>query len=295
MTIPEVLARIDFLVQQTQTHRDELLALKAALARAWEDERVLLAGPQRGTGARVISRRELLAEALGVNKIELLAGGDNVSLSGGALHVFTPGGTGREYREAKFGAWIPIDETPELEVSYGIGFPEEEGPFGFGWQAKHGIGVQRHDPDHPRPGGGVLHPPDWYIRPIWNDYKARRGVVGLAPLWGVYCYTPTELYHKGWGEPVKSGSGHRKVILFPDAPGPRAGGSYRISYSLKAVTGETILDFQVDGETVWAGSMGPLQPANKLVLSFQYGGSSAGEGPARNSRVTFRDLRVSSV
>ena len=294
MTIPEALARIDFLVQQTEAHRDELLALKAALAKAWEDERVLLAGPQRGTGARVTSK-ELLAEALGVDKVELLTGGDNVSLSGGALHIFTPGGVGKEYRDAKFGAWIPIDETPSLDVSYQIGFPEEEGPFGFGWQAKAGIGVQRNEPGNPRPGGGVLYPHDWYVRPIWNDYRGRRAAKGLPPLWGVYCYTPTELGHNGWGERIKSGGGYRKVILFPDAPGPLAGEWYRIAYSLRAEVGETILDFQVDGETVWAGSMGPLPPANKLVVSFQYGGSSDGEGPARNSRVTLGDLRVSSV
>ena len=194
-----------------------------------------------------------------------------------ALEVLTPGGG---YRRAKAQAWFECEPSRTLTVEFTIEFPSFRGnAYDFGWQQKVGLGLMALHSGQGWPGGNRLHSPDHFIRITLNDWQRRRANQGLPPRWCIYAYTPHELPGDGWGGPVTTGDGWRKLYVI-DAPGPVAGRSYEVKYTLTpAPSGESIFDLSINGDQAWIGTMGPLAATNRIVFNSQYGGSKDDEGP----------------
>ena len=93
---------------------------------------------------------------------------------------------------------------------------------------------------------------------------------------------------------MTTGDGWRKLYTI-DAPGPVAGGSYEVKYTLApAPSGEAILDLSINGDQVWIGTMGPLAATNRIVFNSQYGGSREDEGPRVDAVTRYSRMLVTT-
>lgn len=230
-------------------------------------------------------------DAMGVDQTNGMIGAHNLSAHGPSSIAHHTEGGGASIVESRSLAWHSIGDHTDIGLKFDVEFIETGGyPFDFGWQSKFGWGLGGYHSREEWPGGGVCWPPDWLIRPVWNQYE-RRGELRF----GLYIYSSGEgsiLPGQVWASPT-TGDGFRRLVLFDAGSTPEAGEAYEIGIDVDRVGPDSsLITAYVDGEVAWASPVGVSSPCNWVTMINGYGGSQPEEGPAHPTSYLLSSLQV---
>jgi len=144
------------------------------------------------------------------------------------------------------------------------------------------------------PGGGVIGPRNWSIRPCWEDWNSDGRDIRLGPY--IYSQATETVPEQRWARAFDTGTIRWGA---PVVPGLENGGRHTIQLDIQPDGPRHRIELEVDDSPMWQATVTlgrqPM-PVTHLTWTLMYGGDSPAFGPAAEvTALTLTDLTVTEL